>query len=58
MENRKRTIRTSVTIPSEDHTELQTMAERRKVTVAWLIREAVASYLAAKTPLLPREPRQ
>lgn len=48
----KETVRTSVTIPKEDHQELERIAEKKKVSVAWVIREAVEEYLKQEAPLL------
>jgi uncharacterized membrane protein len=38
-----------------DYRDLEKMAEKKKVTVAWIIREAVGEYLAADTPLFRSE---
>jgi predicted transcriptional regulator len=51
MPKKSKSVRTSVTIDSVDYEELQRLAEQRKVTVAWMVRDAVEQYLVAKTPL-------
>jgi len=51
MSKKSKSVRTSVTIDTVDYEELQRLAEQRKVTVAWMVRDAVEQYLSAKTPL-------
>jgi len=46
-----KTKRTSVTLSLRDFDDLKRIAAGRRVSVAWLIREAVERYLAAKEPL-------
>lgn len=46
-----KTVRTSVTLDVEDHDELQQMAKRRKVSLAWMIRHAVEQFLESENPL-------
>ncbi len=43
--------RTSVSFPPEVQDALSRLADKRKVSVAWVIREAVDRYLANETPL-------
>jgi len=43
--------RTSVSFSPEVQEELVRLAAKRKVSVAWIIREAVDRYLANDTPL-------
>lgn len=47
----KKTIRTTVSIPAEDHAELERIAEDKKVSVAWVVREAIDRYLTTEFPL-------
>lgn len=47
----KKTVRTTVSIPAEDYAELERLAERKKVSVAWVVREAVDRYLGGEAPL-------
>lgn len=44
-------VRISVTVPTTDHHELERMAEVRRVSLAWVVREAITQYLAAQEPL-------
>lgn len=47
----KKTVRTTVTVPAADYEELERIAERKKVSVAWVVRAAVERYLTAEAPL-------
>jgi len=42
----RRTVRTSVTLPEKSYSEIQALAEANDVSTAWIIRQAVTSYLA------------
>ncbi len=46
--------RASISLPANIREELERIAERRKVSVAWVIREAVDRYLASENPLFHR----
>lgn len=50
-------VRISVTVPAADHHELERMAEVRRVSLAWVVRDAITQYLAAQEPLF-RQARQ
>ena len=50
-EGSQKSIRTTVSIPLEDYKELESIALRNKVSVAWVVREAVSHYLAEQAPL-------
>lgn len=43
--------RISVTFDQEHYQEMRRIAERNKVSVAWVVRQAVDCYLKAETPL-------
>lgn len=45
-------VRISVTLPGEDHQELEHLARQKKVSVAWMIRDAVDQYLSGRRVLL------
>ncbi len=45
------TQRVSVTFPADHYAELQRIAQRKRVSVAWVVRDAVEKYLAAEAPL-------
>ena len=47
-----KSTRTTVSLPLEDYEELEKIAVKNKVSVAWVIREAVSHYLAEQVPLL------
>jgi metal-responsive CopG/Arc/MetJ family transcriptional regulator len=49
------TVRTSVSLPSSLHTELERIARTKKVSLAWVIREAAEKYVADKWPLLTQD---
>lgn len=40
------TVRTTVTIPKASYSEIERIAREKRVSVAWVVREAVAEYLA------------
>ena len=44
-------VRTTVSIPADDYAELERVAKRMKVSVAWVVREAIEKYLKSGTPL-------
>lgn len=52
-----RNVRTSVTVSFENHEELERIAEQKKVSVAWVIREAIEQYINNDSPLFRRTPR-
>lgn len=43
--------RTTVTIPRTDHGLLVSLADNKHVSVSWIIREAIRTYLDQQTPL-------
>ena len=43
--------RTSVTIPKETYASLEAIAKRKKVSVAWVIRDAAEKYVVEQCPL-------
>ena len=44
--------RASVTFPADIYDELERIAEEKKVSVAWVVRDAVEKYVEAQYPLL------
>lgn len=44
--------RVSVTLPTEVHETLERIAKEKKVSVAWVMRDAAEQYIANKWPLL------
>lgn len=43
--------RTTVTIPRDDHDFLVRLAENKHVSLAWVIRDAIRTYLDQQAPL-------
>jgi predicted DNA-binding protein len=44
--------RTSVSFPPELHKTIEDLAKRKKVSMAWIVREAVEKYVSDQWPLL------
>ena len=53
-EKAKKSVRTTVSLPAQDYRELERLALKQKVSVAWVIRAAVDRYLADQSPLFRR----
>jgi hypothetical protein len=49
--------RTSVTFPPELYRTLEDLAKKKKVSVAWVVREAAEKYVADQWPLFSHETR-
>lgn len=49
-----RATRASASLPPEIYSALQDIAKQRKVSVAWVIRDAAEKYIAEQWPLLER----
>ena len=50
-----RATRASVSFPPELYQTLEGIARQKKVSVAWVVREAVEKYIEAQWPLLPKD---
>jgi hypothetical protein len=50
----ERTVRASISFPEEQYHVLQRIAVENKVSLAWVVRDAIDGYLKAKWPLLPQ----
>jgi metal-responsive CopG/Arc/MetJ family transcriptional regulator len=48
----ERTVRASISFPEDEYAELERIAQHQRVSLAWVVREAVHSYLVARWPLL------
>ncbi len=49
-------VRATISFPSETYQTLEDIARRKKVSLAWVVREASEQYIADKWPLLvPRK---
>ena len=46
------TVRTSISLPREHYSILASVAEQNRVSVAWVVRDAVARYVEERWPLL------
>lgn len=44
-----KSVRTTVSLPAEDYAEYERLAEK-KVSIAWMVREAIELYLDAESP--------
>lgn len=50
-----RATRASASLPPALYATLQDIAKQKKVSVAWVIREAVDQYIAAQWPLFEKQ---
>ncbi len=53
--NDTKKIRASVSFHATDYSELERIATKKKVSVAWVVRDAVEQYLTNEEPLFRRE---
>ena len=44
-------VRATITFPSELYSTLEKIAEQKKVSLAWVVRDAVEQYIGEKWPL-------
>jgi predicted transcriptional regulator len=54
-EDAAKSIRTSISLPRDLHATLTYLAKGKKVSVAWVIRDAAEQYVDNQGPLLQRE---
>lgn len=54
-QNVGKSVRTSVSLPPELHDTLARLAKDKKVSVAWVIRDAAEKYVGEQWPLFNRE---
>ena len=47
-------MRASASVPSDLYATLQALARKKKVSVAWIIRDALDRYVSEQWPLLTR----
>ena len=47
----ERTIRASVSFPEDQYLELERIADQQRVSLAWVVREAVQTYLVNQSPI-------
>ena len=48
----KASVRTSISFPSDMYETLESVAKEKKVSLAWVVREAAEQYIGSKLPLL------
>lgn len=48
---REQSPRLSVTLPSETYASLERIAKRKKVSLAWVVRDAAEKYVSDELPL-------
>jgi metal-responsive CopG/Arc/MetJ family transcriptional regulator len=52
-------VRASISFPSDVYKELDDIAREKRVSLAWVVRDAAEKYLAERWPLFAKkEPRQ
>lgn len=49
----ERTVRASISFPEEQYQALERIAAENKVSLAWVVRDAIDGYLKSKRPLIP-----
>lgn len=49
----ERTVRASISFPEEQYLVLERIAAENKVSLAWVVRDAIDDYLKSRWPLLP-----
>ena len=54
---RHRTNRVSISFAAAEYDEIKKIAKDKRVSTAWVVRDAVTSYLDARTPLFARDRR-
>ena len=50
----ERTVRASISFPEEQYQVLERIAAENKVSLAWVVRDAIDGYLKSRWPLLPQ----
>lgn len=48
-------VRATISFPQEVYETLEVIAKQKKVSLAWVVREAAEQYLAEKWPLFARQ---
>jgi metal-responsive CopG/Arc/MetJ family transcriptional regulator len=51
-------VRATISFPSELYTTLEEIARQKKVSLAWVVRDAVEQYIADKWPLFASTDRR
>ena len=55
LQDQHKSVRTSVSLPSDLHDTLERLAKGKKVSVAWVIRDAAEKYVSEQWPLFQSE---
>jgi len=50
-DSKQQSVRASVSLPAEDYAELEAIARDQRVSLAWVVRDAVTRYLDGRRPL-------
>ena len=50
----ERTVRASISFPEQQYQVLEQIAAENKVSLAWVVRDAIDGYLKSRWPLLPQ----
>ena len=50
--NGKKSVRATVSIPSDHYRDLEEIASEKKVSISWVVRDAIEDYLRNRWPLL------
>jgi hypothetical protein len=50
----ERSVRASISFPEEQYQVLEKIAAENKVSLAWVVRDAIDGYLKSRWPLLPQ----
>ena len=45
-------VRTTVSIPTKHYSQLEELARQNRVSIAWIVRDAIDRYLTDRAPLL------
>jgi predicted DNA-binding ribbon-helix-helix protein len=53
-ETHERTVRASISFSEQQYLVLEQIAAENKVSLAWVVRDAIDGYLKSKWPLLPQ----
>lgn len=51
----ERTVRASISFPEEQYQVLERIAAESKVSLAWVVRDAIDGYLKSRWPLLSQD---
>jgi hypothetical protein len=51
----ERTVRASISFPEGQYQVMERIALENKVSVAWVVRDAIEGYLKSKRPILPQK---